>query len=48
MEHMQTKCLNKPIFEFVSVKTNGKTLEFYCIYSKQFLYRKQQSRQLCL
>ena len=24
MEYMQTKCLNEPIFEFVSMKANGK------------------------
>ena len=29
MEHMKTECLNKPIFELVSVKANGKRLEFY-------------------
>ena len=45
---MKTVFLNKPIFEFVSMKANGKRLEFFCIYSKQFLYRKQQSRLLCL
>ena len=48
VEHMKTECLNEPIFEFFSMKTNGKRLEFYCIYSKWFMYRKQQSRLLCL
>ena len=47
MEHMKTECLINP-FLIVSMKANGKRLGFYCIYSKQFLYRKQQSTLLCL
>ena len=50
MEHMKTECLNKPIFNLFPRRqmVNGKRLEFYCIYSKRFLYRKQQSTLLCL
>ena len=46
MEDVQTKCRYKPIFEFVSLKANGKRLEFYCINSKWFLYEARVNTAL--
>ena len=49
-EHMKTECLNNPHFLICfheGKRVKCKRLELYCICSKQFFYRKQQSTLLC-